>query len=647
MARDAELPPPRPASSESTALEWLEALAGYVKAVTVYPDANTRVREGLERVVRAVEAARTDERCTPSANVALVFDGGIARVGKIELQPREGSNAAWLRERFERTSLAGLELEPDVRPEDVRGFARELLDQYSRTQLDREFDRLWERDPPRIRLRRRLFDGVFSDLEPPSEAGGNDDEEPRSRGVPLADHLAQDPGVRERMQALEERLRGAREPGDELTELDVLARLVELLPADAFSDERRVRDWATSILDALLAVPGTGDGDGSRAGPMEADAVDARLARLVRLSTQRFFARAAPRVLELGAGEVDSDEAVARRRARDEEITDDLSAFLAEIRGLPPLPAADLSRELESRVEQLAVWLFHFATRGDDEGLVERLCPGLRRLLADPDAERLAILAKYLEPWPDEELDAARRRFERITGVLTRVDLAPLVLRCGALSFEDVERAFPRDFPLLLRAVDLASEVDLGRLEVLCQRLGYDALVGAAPAMRHAGLQDGQLARRVLALERPGLAGLAAAFLECVGEPLHTDAVAYLRAIGSDRAETCLLSVVGDPLHIPQGYVSGLLRLLAHPPGWRDPALARVVGNELRRFVLERATEPEAAERRAYAIRHLGEFPAAGARELLEAIVSGRRWLVAAREPKCVRFAAREALKRL
>lgn len=643
MPREPALPPFDVASSESTALEWLEALAGYVKAVTVYPETNTRVQEGLERALAAVAAARIDQECTPVANVSLVFDGAAARVGKVTLEPREGSNGAWLRERFERTSLAGIEVEPDAQPADLAAFTRELLGQYARTQLDREFDRLWEDDLPRIRLRRRLFDGVFSDIELPPLPEGTEQVGPAARvGAALADHLARDPQVCERMRVLEQRLETARKPGEQVARFDILARLAELMPADAYSDERRVCELAMAILDALLAVPSAQDDE--RSGDA-VDEIDARLARLVRLSTQRFFGRAGPAAIELQEGDVDSDEVVARRRARDEEITDDLQAFLAEIRCLPPLEERDVERDLESAAEQLAVWLFHLSTREEPQ-LVERLRPGFRRLLATPDAELLEVLAGYLEQRPDADDIARRAQIERIARMLMSEGFASLVLRCGALSVEDVQGSFPENFVLLLHATDLSREDDVARLEELCLRLGHDALVGAAPTLLRDGLHERDLGRRLLALGRPGFAPLAAVFLECAGEALHAEVVGYLRALSPARAEACLLRIVGDPRQIPLAYLGGLLNLLGREPGRRDPGLDAIIGDELCRFVLARAGEPEAAERRAYAIRCMGEFPSSGSKELLEGILDDRRWLLVAREPKCVRAAARETLRR-
>ena len=166
-------------------------------------------------------------------------------------------------------------------------------------------------------------------------------------------------------------------------------------------------------------------------------------------------------------------------------------------------------------------------------------------------------------------------------------------------------------------------------------------------SLRRDGLGSGDLGRRLLATGRRGFAPLAAALFECAGEPSQADVVAYLRALSPDRPEACLLRIIGDPRQIPPGYVTGLLQALAREPSRRDPVLGRIVGEELCRFVLARAGEPEAAERRAYAIRYLAEFPAAGARELLEGLLDDRRWLVLAREPRCVRAAAKEALRRL
>ena len=73
-------------------------------------------------------------------------------------------------------------------------------------------------------------------------------------------------------------------------------------------------------------------------------------------------------------------------------------------------------------------------------------------------------------------------------------------------------------------------------------------------------------------------------------------------------------------------------------------ALLRETGHPLS---ADEAVRLQRAHTEAYA-RRAGQIrPLPGARELLEGLLDDRRWLVLAREPRCVRAAAKEALRRL
>jgi pimeloyl-ACP methyl ester carboxylesterase len=194
------------------------------------------------------------------------------------------------------------------------------------------------------------------------------------------DLVLDDDGVLERLEHLRA---GARGTG-EAQPIDVIARIVDRIPADQMGDAKTLLSLTKQVLDAMSA----GGAAGGRARLDDEES----MSRFLVAASQKLFARETEATLR----SADAPKASERNggRARDDEITDDPAAFRAELEALPDEPLDAVA--IEGAPEQLGVYL-HYLVHLDSDEQARGLRARLRAFLGTREPALLDVLEEYLE----------------------------------------------------------------------------------------------------------------------------------------------------------------------------------------------------------------------------------------------------------
>ncbi|MCP3916224.1 MAG: hypothetical protein GY711_11765 [bacterium] len=644
------------------AAQLVERFADFVKSFAIYPENNGRVQANLAALLEKLQAGFGDEDCAPKGTINISLHPGNIRVGRVGVELRSGTNLDWLRSRLVRSLLSGLKIDSGVNAQSVVEFTRQLLEQYTRDQLDQEFEQLWQEAFEGIELLHRLFDGMFT-LDELDDNGSGDgregdggslslDLESRAR---LVEELCEREGIRSRLDhlgALAEQAGQTAQIGDRHG-IDIIGRIARLLPVEVMNDPAAIMKIIMAALDQVTETL-----EESEEGPEPI--ADSDLSKLLFAARHHLFGRegvaACAAAEKLRESAERSKPGLRPGHARDAEIVDDIDLFRADISKLPPLDDHEFERDLVLTTEQVGV-LMHFLVNWESKRS-RTLYGRLVELLQEPGQREIELIGTYLaRPVEDDSEEAWndwRHRHGRTSQFLAANDLAWMVREAGALDPEDVVERFPEDFTLFLHTLRAGDAQDGRTLGEICQRVGVAALDEACPLLadRDSLMLHG-LPQRILSWPLQETLPIARTFLTKGGPEARPPVVAYLRSLGLDLPEACLLRVFRDPMEISEKYLVGFMQILLTGQ-WRKLSemhpspptpLSRHISREIVRYARDNEGDPAAVGRVAYAIKFLSRFRTEDSTTLLRELAGNRFTQFLSRVPASIRDAAREVLK--
>ena len=625
--------------SRSPRIHLAETWASFIKALAIYPDTNSRVALTLEEFFTSLSSAFALE--SDSSEIEIILQKDEVRVGDESAEILSKTNLAWLQERMDKAALAGAAFSPDLGRKALIGFARTLLGHYTRRDLDADFDKLWPADYPGLRLIDRRFEGAFTGTESDVEGVGHSDpraaasSEEQVREQELIRRLSLEDSVHQRLLEIQDRLDEHTEGASGKRVMNLIGRIVHLMPAESMLDFDRVLEVTTNILETIANRSAMARGTKA----VEDCQDDAALNKLMLIMSRRLFSRDAP---ETSTCPVELPPPTAS--ARDERITEDFASFTAEFDALPEISKEELVQNMELPSEQLAVCL-HYLVHHESNDKTKGLYPTASTILSAPGRDELVVFKSYIDTLRAEEPQGGRsRKVARIFDLLRETGTVRVLRRCGMLSEDTVIETFPRDFGIFVNAIDFARQNELDILLRICAAVGAERIL-AEQELLHREIQfaDPDLAGRILGQREPALMPLARLILE-KGGPVYTPGVvAYLRKLELKAPEACLLWIFEDLEYLPQDY---LLAIMASVTG-------EAYGEELRervtellcRYVRDTGHTSAANARRIYAIKQLSQFRSEESEELLREILKSHKYVVIPTEPYAVRRAAKAALK--
>ena len=646
-----EVAPPAP-------LAFAEGWATFVKTLSFYPSTNDRVKQSLQDVVSAFDRALAAMPANTSEWLRLrVFDGQV-QIGHEVMEARAGSNLEWLEERLEKTLLSGLDFYRPLNTDGMVSFARQLLDHYTRKQLDLTFDELWRDEFPQLVLLPLRFEGFFGegeengsvgvqDILPVTEGGRTPDHSLDSKqSEELEARLLANQEVAARLERLRQAI--SAESDMQTVRVDLIGRILSQLPAECWTDFDQVLQ---TVIDVLAGLEARFD-----RGQKLADIDDVELSRLMMASSRKLFGRIdiqRPKTVE-GESQEDSEPSEPKPPPKgghksDELILDDLEAFMQEVSELPAPDTALCLGEMEIPSEQVNVYLEYLAHCNDPQATAVELEP-LVQLLAQGGQAELQMFSVHLQAALAAQVEGNPDRWERLKGFLRARHLTHLLREVGYLTVERVVEGFPQDFGIFMHSLDWTNSDELTLVESVCQQLGSKRLLDAV-ALTWVDQEFFQwgLPQSILQFGLRGVAPLARVIHRERGDEFKYEILAYVRRNAPDDRATCLLSLGDGALEFSWEYLDELLERMSQPVGTVlniSATMRAYIGRELRAFLRMMDDQPQALSQRLHALRLLGNFDSEESRNYLTALLKRRRLPFVPSEPKEVRKAAAQILQR-
>ncbi len=639
-------PHPNPeAATPCTELQLAESWCRLTKLMALYDRNNSRVRSALGTLREEINEVAGDRKSA----VELVLAGDMLYANKREIQSIAGGNLDWLQSRLHACALIGVSFHANPPANAILDFSERLLENFGQRTAKRKFEELWPMTFSGLRLIEMWFAGGFAHTDGPKRArgrevgmaDGDDAAAPtRSEEQLLADVLMSNNDVLERIQALEDAAAPDSGWREDVGASDLIARIVQMLPVDAFDDMGRVLDLTVGVLDQLGKR-----GEGLPASM--ADGVDdAELSGLLNSVGCQFFGREMEShntLAELiGKPQAEQIPASDRGHAGDDAITDDFEEFLLEFKGLPNEPIPPVRAEdIDVPIEQLGVFL-HYLTHLAVDAKATTLHARLNELMAGVDRDDFDVLLSYLEP--DQSKNPPPKTIPRFADFLRQTDATRVFETCGFLSVGWVVETFPHTFPMFLSRLDLDRAGDIDLLVETCNRLGPVRILSAgAEIAGRDGLLSGKLVTGICATPFKPLTPLVRLILQKGGERMKKPVTEYLRGIGLSESEKQLFAIL-PPKYVPTELLLALTDPSGAPPS--DPKIAVAVSSALIRRIADTAGDPKREKSRIAAIRLLARYPSAAANSFLQSLLS-KKFLVMSSESRPVRQAASDALSAL
>ncbi len=627
-------------SSPTASPRVAECWADLARSLTLYPETNSRVQRSLASffgVLRAGFDATTQQ-------VEVGFSARSVWVADDAFELKAGTNLAWLKDRLDRADLSGAVFSAAANEAALLQFNRRLLELYTRRNLELEFQALWPDAYAGIYLLERRFEGAFSDQPgedasdaPPSVAGRG-----RHKVTTLCNALTKDERIRGRIQEIQQKIIRPADEKVEFSQIDLIARIVDLLPVEGLNDYQTAVDFTTRVLGVLeerLAE--------SRSSPslVSLDR-DETLRHLLFVISRSLFecidAGKHPGTEQLqpqerGRQDADQHEAPSPQ-VRDEEIQEDLALLMREMQELAPLETARMRPgDLEDPVEQLGV-LLHYLVTLDDPSRCPLLKDGIARLLRSPDEGVIGVLRAYLEPTGSPAVLAKRVRRGRVAVWLRKNSRHDLLGRSGVLDAEWATSRFPEGFLLYVQTLDLGDVRDAEELSSVCLRIGRERFLEAKDLLTGATeFLAGPLPSKIFNLPFASVAPLARHIYDKKKSRYQADFARFLRATLPKGIDQALLDAV-DPQSLLPGYLNALIEndneKLAEQRLRIVHSLVATIEDDLNK--LKSSVRP---------IKLLTNFDTPRVRAFLKRVVGARKALLLKKYPRDLRQAAASVLR--
>jgi hypothetical protein len=597
-----------------------------LKTCTVYPRAHPRVHDAA---IECVQQVGVWIEAPPWLRMRV--RGSMLLLGDVVVE-NPSPLVQWLLGRLLDNALAGLEFGPAF--DEASAIELGFTFGSSSSRHGRTFAAQWQRAHPSVRPLDLVFEGQH--LEEGTLAVGTatqgDDKNT------LLQRLAGLPRVRELMRAIETNCARGTIASETSARMDVLAGIVDLLPAEVVRDAAA----AEAVVERVLTEVETGI---VRVLHREVSIDDAEITRTALNVAKKYFTHIAK-----AETPVVQSARLAAGRPEDEAITADLGLLVAEVGRLPRDPnlrlptATAASSSPEQTAELLGIYLQVLRNTERPETL-RALATCLPKVLHQVDEPRLRVLDRHLEPAGSAGVAALAddRRLE-LLGILERSGQAGLVSTRGYVDAGLIVRTFPLSLPLLARLLD--HEHGRPILAEGLRRIGPQRMLTGADVLRAKGL-----------LAEPGLLSAIAgvggelvlplvrrlAFVETpAAKALVVD---YLRRLPLPQFESAALRHVEPATQLPGSYLESLLRMVADRSR-TDSRIQEASGMLLRRHVTEAMADLPLGRQLAV-IRGLGDVPGPETMTLARTLSRAGGILCFTSSARARRKQAREVLRRL
>ena len=624
MAEDTK---PAASGSDADALVG-KHLSDFLKSSFVYPDNNTRVVEPREALVLAAKGYPSGIKIAVESEAVVLHGTSI---------PYASPNLVWLKSAFERSVLGGITIAPDVPRESLIAFALRLRENFLRNQKSPSFAAFWSKPIPGIELSERRFTGVFGSRSEDAarrEAQAEGMFADGAQGRVLLELLESTAGVQAAIEKITDALRSHEAVGSETRTMRLLETVVRQMPVETLVDPKR----AVSTVEQVLAAAARRLADGGSSLTND----EQMIRSLVEDVGRKVFGGTFVSTSQAAKSE-ERKEGGLRGRAGDDEISEDENAFLRELHELPEMPLdVEVDATVGLRAEQMEI-LLYLIGEAPDAAVLARLRTMLAQQITELDEETLAILRIHLEPCFLKFASAeGKKQATRLLEILRESGRTDLLLRCGALSLEQIEANFPTSFVLFLDSLPSAPEEAAKLLGDACTAIGTARIQTAQNVLLSSGLTDKDRIERLLAFPHPPLLPLIQIMVRRADAHLHERLVNYVRRIHPELREAAALYAVEAPEAITPSYLEALIQSVV--TGRVTAGLSDQTRDMLCSFVRSAAPNPSLQERRIYAIRRLRDFPDAKSLAVLHELLAGRGIFGLQGEPKPVRLAAKETL---
>jgi hypothetical protein len=334
--------------------------------------------------------------------------------------------------------------------------------------------------------------------------------------------------------------------------------------------------------------------------------------------------------------------APARRRghAGDDEIREDLPAFLAEYRRLPPCEAELSIAEADLVVEQLAVYL-HYLLRVESMAQAAAVREVIYKLVESSQSRDLEVLASYLVAQPGDTGEAIRR----LGMVLQESRVLKVLESLGVFGLGWAIATFPETFPFYLDSLDLARHEHLMELCIACESIGSERILAAGRDLsQKSKLLRPNIVEKICAVPFQPLVPLVAIMLRFGPDDLRPKVALYLRGLYQDGIEACLLWLFEAPEEVPKDYMLELCSLVGRE---LSPNMRRIIARDLCRIARNKSLDAPAVERRVRAVELMSQVATMETSETLAELAHGSGLPVMSRGAQRIRTAARKAIQAL
>jgi hypothetical protein len=615
----------------------VESWADLARALAIYPVTNTRVVRSLDAFLGVLRASFTG----PAAVVEVCFTAGVVWVDEDAFDLKPNSNPAWLKDRLDRADLSGIAFSDATTEAPMLAFTQRLLELYARRNLELGFKDLWPVPYAGITLIERRFEGSFSGNEGPEGPARTGISRASRKVKLLRNALSLDPRIRATIDRFQSRLVSTAGNSPSFGAIDIIAEIVDVLPAEGLHDFATAVEMTERILSAMegeLVRGPTGAARGEES---------AAFRRLVFVISRSHFntieAHQQPRAIPSEAKEGSKPPAVQEfhLRARDAEILDDLGALLSEIERLGPASTRITDdQDVSDPAEELGVYL-HYLVTHDDPTKFPTLASGIGRLLEPAGEAGTVILRRYLEA--SRELDARVHGLHlgRVATWLRKNGYKEYLEKCGLLSAEWVSHEFPEEFLAYIETLDLDDPRDARTLDGVCRNIGPLRFHDATELLADAhDFLAGPIPQRLFRLSLTSIAPFLWRIYETDRGRFESDFAGFVRHTTASKLDQAILDLVGSA---PAGF-QHYWRALSDNDTEKLPEQREEVVHS---FLSETEGDSAKLEQHVRAINLLANFDTPRTRAYLNRLVGEHVSFVLKKHPRSARTAAANVLRLL
>mgnify|MGYP006921590490 CR=1 FL=1 len=589
-------------------LELAEAWASMTKDLSIYPETNQRIRQGLEGFL-----TRLRDVLGSTSQLEITIHLEKVRVGVDEIPFPAHSNLPWLRTRLDPYGYAGLAFSKDLKLEDLLRYTQDL----ARPRLGKEL-----MDPPEvpgIKPILRVFGAAI-----------------HGREIDPA-HFMEHPLIAEVCEASDEIRR----------KVEFLQRSILELQGD-----ERIDITPETLISILPYLPDSREElDSPTLSGKELSLLLARLQKddLLPSGEHSSWSSLLNKIgRNLFGTETKQEEkpevltGAARGHANDDKIWEDLTCFLEEFESLPEGEVKLLGRQEPGFEEELLASYLELLFNDRDPAHREKLGHHLTPLVSRPEPQFRHVVQRCLDP----NLSPLWRIGELVDWLRENGQLS-LVKSCGAFDPKETVARFPVGFLTFMDTFDRQSETDAADFARICSEIGPTKILEASKLLILTGGLEAHGRKELLFQGKyESFLPLIHILLQQSGTKERDRVIKYLRHLGIQCKEACLLQLLRRNEDIPQQYI---LDLTARDDSGRfPPGIRTTIVHVLRDLLASEDHGRFDLATRTYAIRIIGEFRAREAKGILDELARQKTFLgFGNKAKKVLAKAARQAMKLL